>query len=186
MSFAHGHDLCLTFWADVWDQQVIDFPQNAQVLEIGSGEADWITPMLILRPDLQITGIDCRPVKRRVPIIQANVVGYAFPEASFDAIVAVSTLEHIGLGSYQDPHDRDGDSKTFAQCARWLKPGGWLYADVPYRPGGPYVITGNYRAYDPEAYGVRFHHPALKQDWSKLYEPDHRDGPFLASVWRKR
>lgn len=186
MTFAAGNDLCLTFWADAYAGGWAVFPEGARVLEIGSAEGDWITPMLAERPDLQITGIDVRKTKRPVPVIHGDVLTHAFAPASFDAIVAVSTLEHIGLGAYSDPRDPDGDAKTFALCAEWLTPGGWLYADVPYRQSGPYEVNHNFRAYDPEAYGLRFHHPSLTQEWSKLYASDHRDGPFLASVWRKR
>ena len=186
MSFAHGNDLCLTFWADAYDLGVVTFPQDASVLEIGCAEGDWIAPMLRDRPDLRITGIDMRKTKRKAAhLIHGDVLKADFAPASFDAIVAISTLEHIGLGAYQDPLDPDGDRATFLLCAQWLKPGGWVYADVPYRPKGPYTVQRSHRTYDPEAYGARFAHPDLTQVWSKLYEPHHQDGPFLASVWQK-
>ena len=62
--YNHHGDLCLTIWADAYASGGFDFPSNARVLEIGCAEADWMTPMLALRPDLQITGIDWRLCKR--------------------------------------------------------------------------------------------------------------------------
>jgi hypothetical protein len=63
-TYDYGRDLCLSFWSQAMDSGWIYFPQHARVLEIGCAEADWQTPMLALRPDLQITGVDWRAVAR--------------------------------------------------------------------------------------------------------------------------
>ena len=71
-----------------------------------------------------------------------------FPAASFGCVVGVSSIEHICLGHYDgDPLDVDGDRHCMEHVVRWLKPGGWVYADVPYGP--VYRVEGtSHRVYD--------------------------------------
>lgn len=185
MNFNPGGDLCLGFWAEAWNAGVLSFPQNANVLEIGCAEADWITPMLKARPDLLITGLDWRSCKRPGNIVQGDVLTWT-PEAQFDAIVSVSAIEHIGLGSYsQDPLHPDGDSVAVARSYDWLKPGGWMYLDVPYRPNGPYCVTKNFRAYDEEALQKRLIVAGFKETWRKVVGEGKGDGPYIALVLTK-
>lgn len=181
-------DLCIGFFADVWNTGHIGFPIGASVLEIGSAEADWITPMLEARPDLQITGIDWRGAKNQRPeVIKGDVLTHRFPAAGFDAVVSISTIEHIGLGSYDDaPIDPDGDTKTMQRIAEWLKPGGVCYFDVPYRPDGPYVVHGNFRAYDPAQLAARLLVPSgLTWEYAQLFPVNNADAPYIACVLRK-
>ena len=148
---AFDHDGCLSIFGDAYAAGGMVFPPDARVLEIGCSEADWMTPMLSVRPDLQITGIDWRRCTRPGTVIHGDVLVQDFPEASFDVVVGISSIEHIGLGHYsEDPLDVDGDVKCMDLAYRWLKPGGWAYFDVPYGP--EYVVHGTeYRVYDETA-----------------------------------
>ena len=147
----HG-DLCLSIFADVYATGALVFPPNAKVLEIGCAEADWQTPMLALRPDLQITGIDWRKCKRPGTTIQGDVLVQDFPDASFDVVVGISSIEHIGLGHYEaDPKYVDGDATCMELVRKWLKPGGWAYLDVPYNAAGYMVLNTEARIYDDAA-----------------------------------
>jgi hypothetical protein len=130
----------------------LDFPRHARVLEVGCAEADWQTPMLDIRPDLQITGIDWRACTRPGTTIQGDVLTQDFPDASFDAVVGISSIEHIGLGHYEaDPKDLDGDIRCMERIARWLAPGGWVYLDVPWNARGYLVDGTSHRVYDGAA-----------------------------------
>lgn len=163
MSYDHGNDPCLSLWAAVYGLGLFDFPIGASVLEIGSAEADWITPMLALRPDLQMTSIDWREQARPGVNIRGDVLTHEFPDASFDAIVGISSLEHVGLGHYEaDPLDADGDTHCLQRCVRWLKPSGWLYCDVPYDPRGYRVVGTKCRVYDDDALVARLGHRDLR------------------------
>jgi hypothetical protein len=147
--YDHGRDVCLSLWADAYASGRIEFPPNARVLEIGCAEADWMTPMLALRPDLQITGIDWRKAARPGTTIQGDVLVQDFGPASFDCIVGISSIEHIGLGHYNaDPKADDGDRRCMELVAQWLAPGGWAYLDVPFNASGYFVKGTKCRVYD--------------------------------------
>ena len=149
-------DSCLSIWADAYETGLITFPPDARVLEIGCAEADWQTPMLALRPDLRITGIDWRACKRPGTTIKGDVLTFDFPAASFDCVVGVSSVEHVGLGHYEhDPADVRGDVHCLERVARWLVPGGWAYLDVPFNLAGYYVEGTSHRVYDWDALAER-------------------------------
>lgn len=182
-------NICLGFWEDAVTAGVVPLPPQASVLEIGCAEDDWSTPALVRQPDLRITGIDVRACERPgTTNLQADVLTHDFPANSFDAIVAVSTLEHVGLNSYGDPVDPEGDTKAVQRAWSWLKPGGFLYFDVPYRPEGPYSVNGNFRAYDPAQLAARYPLPDdARVTWKRVFlVSEHADGPYIALVWVKQ
>src|SRR6185369_11820379 len=180
MGFQAGEDLCLSFWAVALTKGWIEFPPRARVLEIGCAEADWQTPMLAVRPDLQITGLDWRACKRPGRTVRGNVMDATlFPAESFDAIVSVSAIEHVGLGAYDaDPMNLLGDTVAMINAAHWLKPGGWMYLDVPYREGC-YEEHQNFRAYNDTAIQRRLLH-GFRIVKSAQCVVDHPDGPYMA------
>ena len=189
-AFEADGDLCLGFWAEACHAGVATFPLGARVLEIGCAEADWLTPMKAARPDLHLVGLDWRGQIDRLGaevLLQADVLTYDFPAASFDAVVMVSTIEHIGLSVYGgDPRDAEGDTHTMERIAGWLRPGGFVYLDVPYRPDGTgFLADPQYRAYGPETLASRLIVPPLVEEWrSSLLALDHPDGPCLSLVLR--
>lgn len=146
-----GTDGCLSIFGQVYATGALVFPHQAPVLEIGCAEADWMTPMLVLRPDLQITGIDWRACERPGAVVHGDILTQDWPAESFDVVIGISSIEHIGLGHYdQDPLDAEGDRRCMARVARWLKPGGWIYADVPY--GDTFHVVGtSHRVYSEAA-----------------------------------
>jgi SAM-dependent methyltransferase len=180
-----GGDCCIGFFDEAWAAGVVPLADGARVLEIGSAEYDFLSDLARVRPDLDLVGIDWR-ISSSPKAIKGDVLTYDFPPESFDAVISISTLEHIGLGGYDgDPLDPDGDSHAIQRAWTWLKPGGWLYFDVPYRPEGPYGVHGNFRAYDPEAFAARFAVPhAIERD-RRVFEAQLGDAPYLAVVWEK-
>lgn len=177
-----GGDVSHGIFEDQWLAGHVDIPPGARVLEIGCAEADWLTPMKGLRPDLHLTGVDHRgPLTRpgadvllQDDILRADL----FPPASFDVIVATSVIEHVGISRYGDRKDPDGDTNAMRNCRRWLKPEGFLYLDVPYRPHGP---STPFRAYDDADLQTR-----VIGDWTvvhrQLAESSHPDGPYIVLV----
>ena len=182
-------DLCIGFWQAMWKKGHIPLKFGAKVLEIGCAEADWLTPMKEERPDLYLVGLDWRDCERpgANEFLKGDVLTQEFEPESFDAIVMISALEHIGLGAYDnDPKDVDGDTHTLERCLRWLKPGGLVYFDVPYTPDGAYeVIGGRFRRYNRETLVSRLSPKGYVERRSCPMESAHPDGPYLAVVLQK-
>lgn len=181
--FPETSDLCIGFWALHWNRGDLHFPFGARVLEIGCAEGNWLGPMHTARPDLDLVGLDVRQVDRPGAIV-GDILTYDFPPASFDAIVAVSSIEHVGLGHYGDPKDVDGDTHAMQRATRWLKPGGWVYLDVPYREqDGAYQVHGSsFRAYDPPTVISRLIVPGLVVRQALFQPGPHADGPFVSLI----
>lgn len=158
-------DSCVRVWEHALPTWPLTWPVGARVLEIGCQDVNWLSLAVDADDTIQVVGLDWRgalpgPGER----LKGDVLQATFAPASFDAIVMISALEHIGLGHYaKDPIDPDGDMKTMALCATWLRPGGWVYADVPYDPTG-YRLDGTAaRIYDDQALRVRLNMPGLRQ-----------------------
>lgn len=133
------------------------FTPSMRILEIGCCEADWLHQAHRTWPGIEFAGIDTRALDvldgdGKVRRMKADARHTEqFPPAFFDAVVSLSAIEHIGLGHYGDPVDPDGDTQAMANVFRWLKPGGWVYFDVPYNPTGYLVKDTEYRVYDDDA-----------------------------------
>lgn len=94
-----------------------------------------------------------------------------FAPQSFNWIVSISAIEHIGLGHYkQDPVNDSGDSIAMANAWRWLTPGGWMYVDVPWNVGeNAYHVHGtSHRVYDEMTASTRLL-PDWGVRWSGVY-----------------
>ena len=99
---------------------------------------------------------------RGATIVKGDVLTHDFPDESFDAVVGISSIEHIGLGHYDaDPLDPEGDRHCMERIVRWLKPGGWVYLDVPFDAKGYHVEGDSHRVYDDAAIQGRLIVPGL-------------------------
>lgn len=121
---------------------------GATVLDVGSAESTVAFSLACL--GLLTTAIDHRgyPFQHaNLRVVAEDVAVWAGPgEGSLDAVVCLSTLEHLGLQAYDGRTlDPDLDRKVLARFLRWLKPGGLLVLTVPY--GLPVVDTFE-RTYD--------------------------------------
>src|SRR3954470_19947781 len=120
----------------------MDFAPGSRILELGCAETDWLERMQRADNTFDLTGVDCFPQPRANVIAGDACNPDLFPEASFDWVVMLGALEHFGLGFYGDPrHDDDtgicnGDTLAMQNVVRWLKPGGFVYFDVPCNPTG--------------------------------------------------
>jgi SAM-dependent methyltransferase len=144
---------------------------DARVLEIGCAEANGLALMAEAWPPMTLTGIDWRRCRWEPPprgtILQADVLTVDLPAASFDWVVSVSALEHIGLGHYDaDPLAEDGDTRALQRAVTWLRPGGWLYVDVPFNAGAYQVVGTSHRIYDQAAVERRL---LAVHDWQTVW-----------------
>jgi len=80
--------------------------------------------------------------------IKGSVCSSGLESDFFDAVTAVSTVEHIGLGWYGDDVKNDSDIKAVREIRRMLKPSGKFILTVPY---GVRTSTHILRVYDRAA-----------------------------------
>lgn len=156
-----GGDSCADFWTACVKASGLDIPDTANVLEIGCAEFNWISHAHKSFQDMTFTGVDWRSepfTHTRRNILRGDARNPdLFPPQSFDWIVSISAMEHMGLGHYHhssgepDPIDPQGDIQVFANAYRWLKVGGTFIYDVPYDPTGYRLIGTDCRVYDDDA-----------------------------------
>ena len=106
--------------------------KNIRILDVGGAESR--LSKFLAEQGFDVYVIDIREDDYgSARFIKANILEYDFPEGFFDVIVAISTVEHVGLPCYgQELIDRDGDVKTVKKLWCWLKPGGLLLLTLPF------------------------------------------------------
>lgn len=124
-----------------WVAKNITDLQNCCVLDVGAKEGLPSTDLLLNNHNSVYT-IDLNtsqiPQSTRGLIVKkGDIRATPFGNGFFDAVVVVSTLEHIGVpGRYGiEEADETGDFKAMAEIFRILKPGGKVLITVPYGVG---------------------------------------------------
>jgi ubiquinone/menaquinone biosynthesis C-methylase UbiE len=98
-------------------------PAGSRVLELGSGNGE--PTARILSQNYDLTGVDisseqlerARKAVPRATFIQSDMTRLDFPQAHFEAVLALFSLVHV-------PCEEHG--RMLASIYRWLKPGGLL------------------------------------------------------------
>lgn len=125
----------------------LDVSKGSSVIEFGCAES--LLALQLANSGYRVTAIDLRPYPFDHPnlrTIQGDIHSAGIPAESFDAVVSVSTLEHVGLGSYGGDIAEDGDLEVIELLRRSLRPGGRLLLTVPYGMGS---LQGS-RVYDDD------------------------------------
>jgi SAM-dependent methyltransferase len=118
----------------------------ARVLDLGCAESTNSLEMASLGFD--VVGVDLRPLPLRHPnfrMLLADIGNLPLPDASFDVVVSLSTIEHVGLDWYTPSPDGTSDHRVVAEVERLLKPGGRFLLTVPF---GQHVVTPVHRVYN--------------------------------------
>jgi SAM-dependent methyltransferase len=85
--------------------------------------------------DTQVCTIDVRRYPLKHPdlvVIQGDLTKTPFQNDTLDVVIAVSALEHIGLGFYGDPSLHAGIEVAIREIHRILKIGGKLVLTMPF------------------------------------------------------
>ena len=122
-----------------------ELPRGSKIAVLGC-HGDLLTTIL---PSLgyETHGFDMKPYDleyENFHFHKIDVREIGLPDNSFDAVIAVSTVEHIGMFD----GDKDGDEKALAEANRILKPGGILILTVPCARQR-HEISMYQRTYDP-------------------------------------
>ncbi|MGH9445650.1 MAG: glycosyltransferase, partial [Terriglobia bacterium] len=128
----------------------LPFPFNGRVLDVGCRES-------YMAFEVSALGFESWAVDIREPVIKfpgvrflrADIRSSPFDAESFDVVIALSTIEHIGLIFYENANlDEEGDAHALHEIHRVLKPDGVLLLTVPFGRRGR---THWYRVYDHAA-----------------------------------
>ena len=105
--------------------------EKARVLDIGCCESK--LPVYLAKRGYDVYGIDIGdiPEHELFTFIQGDLRKTDFNDGFFDIITAISTIEHVGLGRYDDPISSKGDEEALREMHRILKSGGQLVATIP-------------------------------------------------------
>ena len=177
-AYPMGTDVCGDWFVTALNAANPALTLDGTLLDVGCAEFPWLRWAGQCWPAMTRVGLDWRATHidgARVVRGDVRQPGQFAPE-TFDTIVSLSAIEHIGLGHYnKDPLDEAGDSVAIANALRWLKPGGWLYFDVPFSPSGYRVVGTSHREYDAAAFVARFPRPdgvtETWRGWSPMKEP---------------
>ncbi len=140
-------------YASIPNERSVEIPwaiekcQRFPVLDVGCRESIYLGDL-----GGEVQGIDVREMKRDgLNAFWRGDIRAWTHYRTFPTILALSTIEHIGLGvkSYETTDDavEDGDLQAVRGCLRNLDPGGDLLITVPY---GPNPDTDWYRVYNSE------------------------------------
>ena len=116
-----------------WIFNQLDFTKPGKVLDIGWLESS--VSVSLATAGFKVTGIDLRKGELSHPNL-TSVVGdicqHTFKTGSFDTVILLSTLEHIGLDTmYGSVPTSSTDQRAVDECFRVLKPGGKLLITTP-------------------------------------------------------
>lgn len=179
-----------------WDKlhsRCIEYPFAAshlgeahKVLDVGTSKSDsiWIEWLSELPVEVYATDYDPPAADMKsLHFLQSDVRNINLSDDSFDAVLAVSVIEHIGLEIPQVNRpdlpsiDSDGDLAAVAELTRILKPGGKLIMTFPFGQEDCLILNNSARCYSLE--GVRRFERYLRPKQLDYYEYQHRRYPSL-------
>ncbi|MBD2168740.1 class I SAM-dependent methyltransferase [Calothrix membranacea FACHB-236] len=123
--------------------------KQINILDVGSAES--LLSYELASFNYSVTAIDIRPIALFHPnlkFVKSDICQPVLPPASFDCVVALSTIEHIGLGWYGDEIKENYDIDAIKQIYALLKPEGHFILTVPY---GKEALTPVHRIYNQES-----------------------------------
>lgn len=129
------------FYQDLYVANRIFLDNPVRHIDIGSRVDGFVAHVASFR---QIEVFDIRPANsqvKNIEFVQADLMLFdPTLEACTDSLSCLHTIEHFGLGRYNDPIDVDGHLKGLDNMYRLLKPGGRFYFSTQI---GPQIIDFN-------------------------------------------
>ncbi|MEM4216720.1 MAG: methyltransferase domain-containing protein [Candidatus Methanomethylicaceae archaeon] len=110
------------------------------ILDVGG--CDSLLPLIFARIGHLVTVYDFRPYPERHPnltVVQGDFLTNSLPADSFDVVIMISTLEHIGLGGYGAPEYPDADFVVMKELRRILVNGGRAIITFPFNERESYT-----------------------------------------------
>jgi len=134
-----------------YNQRCVEYPWILQKLGLGQGKTlldvgctGSLLDHELLARGFRVIGLDIADHTMRncrEAFVKANVLNTGLPSETFDVIVVVSTIEHVGLEAYsQDFLSENGDLLAMQELRRLLKRNGILLLTIPYEGKGSFRI----------------------------------------------
>lgn len=124
----------------------------AKILDVGCSGSFF--PLLLAGFGYQAFGLDIREYAiinkisfKNFNFVKESITKTGFSDNFFDAITAISTIEHIGIGGrHGEKEDLLADKKAMIEMSRILKPQGVIILTIPF--GEAKIIRPYARIYD--------------------------------------
>lgn len=138
-----------------------DLPSGSRVLDVGATESTLAVEFA--SRGYRTTAIDPRPYPLRHPnldVVVAEIQDWDGPSEPFDAVIAVSAIEHFGLGHYVSASRCDLDAIALQRISTWMGGDAPLVLTVPV---GRSSVSTFQRVYDAS------HLDELLASWKVLH-----------------
>lgn len=162
----------------------IDHSSSKKILDIGCCES--LLPEELGKRGHRVFGIDIRDYGRcrNFKFLKADITkrdSLPFNDRTFDYIISLSTLEHIGLGYYGGDLNRRGDRMAVEVIHSLLKPDGKFLVTLPF--SGKYTENSFQRIHTKESFQTlisgyfriekqQFWIPKSKKNWIAASEEE--------------
>ncbi len=123
-------------------------PEKEKILDVGCSRS--VLSILMAEQGHSVWGIDINDYgldNLPFTFIKGDICKTDFPNDFFDCVVAVSTIEHIGLGAYGELPEESKEYLAIKEIFRILKPSGKFIVTLPY---GKSFVNKDFRIYDKE------------------------------------
>ena len=135
-----------------WIFQNLGIEPGGRILDFGCSQSPIALHLASL--GYSVVGVDLRPYDFTHPnlrVVQGDLLDSRFADGEFDAVVAISAIEHTGLAAYGEAPRGRADHRIVAEFRRVLREDGRLLLTVPYGRMGQ---TSWYRVYDRDSLGA--------------------------------
>lgn len=120
--------------------------KHSKILEVGCCRSTVALELANL--GYKVTGVDLKKYKYIHPNLtfkQGDLRYLNLPKNYFDAVTAISTIEHTGMGAYKEKKSKQGDFEMVDIIHNLLKSGGKLIITLPF---GKAEVNKHERIYD--------------------------------------
>lgn len=107
--------------------------RDLNILDIGGTES--LISLALAKAGHKVTIYDYRPYQENhsnLKAIQGNFLKNRLPPKSYDIILLISTIEHMGFGGYGDPEYENADFEVMVELGRLLAHNGKLILTFPF------------------------------------------------------
>ena len=154
------------YYQDAWAfERIVEFGPERHI-DVGSHHK----MVALLSKVVPTTTVDIRPFKLTLDsldFVEGSILDLPFDDGSCKSVSSICVVEHIGLGRYGDPIDKDGSLKAAKELIRVLAEGGHLFVSVPLAPENR-VQFNAHRAFTEETV-LRMFHPLLPVQKRYIY-----------------